>query len=119
MIAAQQIPTASTAPAIWQNPQATPMYPGSEYAAAATGTGVASWNPSAQVTTQPYVSAAGTYPNQAYQASPSPAYATAPPPPGLTPSQHSSTPMAQPGVQPNMIPGGGVSPPGHPHHFVR
>lgn len=122
LLATQQIPAVSAASAPWQNPQAAPMYPASEYAATTVPGQVRSWNPSAQVSTPPFVSAAGAFPNQTYPASSVPAYATAPPPAGSSPmSQHSLT-MTQPGVQPNMRPGGGVSPPGPPPghpHYVR
>ncbi|KAK2655500.1 hypothetical protein Ddye_008552 [Dipteronia dyeriana] len=118
-LAAQQIPAVSAAPAHWQNHQAAPMYPGSEYAAAAVPGQGPSWNPSAQGSTPPFVSAAGTFPSQTYQASSVPTYATAPTPSGSSPMSQYSMPMTQPGVQPNMRPGVGETPPGHPHYYVR
>ncbi|KAK1567361.1 hypothetical protein Q3G72_011305 [Acer saccharum] len=97
LLAAQQIPAVSAAPAHWQNHQAAQMYPRSEYAAAAVPGQGPSWNPSAQGSTPPFVSAAGTFPSQSYQASSVPAYATAPTPAGSSPMSQYSMPMTQPG----------------------
>ncbi|KAK0585981.1 hypothetical protein LWI29_037268 [Acer saccharum] len=99
LLAAQQIPAVSAAPAHWQNHQAAQMYPRSEYAAAAVPGQGPSWNPSAQGSTPPFVSAAGTFPSQSYQASSVPAYATAPAPTpaGSSPMSQYSMPMTQPG----------------------
>ncbi|TXG57573.1 hypothetical protein EZV62_015402 [Acer yangbiense] len=119
LLAALQIPAVSAAPAHWQNHQAAQMYPRSEYAAAAVPGQGPSWNPSAQGSTPPFVSAAGTFPSQSYQASSVPAYATAPTPAGSSPMSQYSMPMTQPGVQPNVRPGVGETPPGHPHYYVR
>ncbi|KAK3212554.1 hypothetical protein Dsin_017260 [Dipteronia sinensis] len=119
LLAAQQIPAVSAAPAHWQNQQAAPMYPGSEYAAAAVPGQGPSWNPSAQGSTPPFVSAAGTFPSQTYQTSSVPAYATAPTPAGSSPMSQYSMPMTQPGVLPNVRPGVGETPPGHPHYYVQ
>ncbi|XP_031254038.1 polypyrimidine tract-binding protein homolog 1 isoform X2 [Pistacia vera] len=124
LLAAQQIPGVSAAQPVWQNPQAPSMYPGSEYAATAAvqpqvpGGQVPSWNPSAQAGAPPYVSVAGTFPSQTYPPSSVPAYATAPTPPGSSPSSQTGMAMTQPGAQPNVRPGG-ASPLGNPPYYNR
>ncbi|KAK4833209.1 hypothetical protein QYF36_000715 [Acer negundo] len=97
LLAAQQIPAVSAAPTHWQNHQAAQMYPRSDYAAAAVPGQGPSWNSSAQGSTPPFVSAAGNFPSQSYQASSVPAYATAPTPAGSSPMSQYSMPMTQPG----------------------
>lgn len=119
MLAAQQMPGVSAAPAAWQNPQAAaPMYAATAAVPGQVSPGqMPSWNQSAQAATPTYVSAAGSYP-QTYSSPPVPAYATTQTPAGSSPLSRPVTPVTQPGAPANMRPGG-VSPPGNPPYYVR
>ncbi|KAM7267041.1 hypothetical protein ACFE04_009207 [Oxalis oulophora] len=105
---AAQIPP-PTAPAAWQNHQATAMYPRNEYASGPQPPGgqVSSWNPSMQAAGPTYVSSPGNYPT--YPPSHVPGYANAATQPPSSPSQHGNS------VSPSVKPGG-LSP-GQPSYY--
>lgn len=130
LLAAGQASGILTAPAAWQNPQAAPIYPASNYAAAVPpqvpGGQVPAWDPTVQAGGPAYPSVPGTFPGQTYPAPRVHTYASAAMPVGSSPlSQGSpispgmvSMPMTQPGIQLNMRPGG-VPPPGQPPYYGR
>lgn len=140
MLAAQHVSSLPPAPPVWQNPQAGPLYPGSDYSATAAGQvqippgQVASWDPTMQAGRAPFVSAAGSFPGPNYAASSTPSYATSATPGGSlslvqtspVTSGVSSSVISHPGVPPNVRPDGasppgvrhgGFSPPGHPPYY--
>ncbi|GLT56513.1 hypothetical protein SLA2020_295490 [Shorea laevis] len=121
LLAAQQIPAA---PTVWQNPQAAPLYPGTEYAApaavqsqASTGQ-VPAWDPNLQARSS-YASVPGTFSGQTYPASSVPAYVAAVMPAGSSPLSHpvgASSLMSHPGAQSNVRPSGAAVP-GQPPYY--
>eukprot|EP00257_Ricinus_communis_P028144 XP_025015558.1 polypyrimidine tract-binding protein homolog 1 [Ricinus communis] len=132
LLAAGQVPGVPTAPTMWQNPQASPMYPVNSYASAAAVTAqvpagqVPAWNPSMEAGGPAYPSVPpGTFPGQSYPAPP-PTYVSAAMPVGSSPLTQGSPmspgvgtmPMTHPGVQSNLRPGG-ASPPGQPPFYGR
>ncbi|XP_060672589.1 uncharacterized protein LOC107415520 isoform X2 [Ziziphus jujuba] len=139
LLAEQQASSLPPAPPVWQNPQAAQMYPGNVFGAKAAAHAqippgqVASWDPNTQAGRLTFVPAASSYPSQNFAAASVPAYAIAATPGGSLPlSQRSpitsgvpSSVITQPGVQPNLRPGGasppgvqpgGVSSPGQPYY---
>lgn len=119
----QQTPGVPAAP-VWQNPQAAPLYPSTEYAAPAAmhsqgSTGqVPAWDPNLQARST-YASVPGTFPVQTYPASSASTYAVAARPAGSSPlSQPSlaSMRMSQMGAQPN-VRLGGFPVPGQPPYY--
>ncbi|KAK9272031.1 hypothetical protein L1049_002400 [Liquidambar formosana] len=129
LLAVQQASGLAAAPTVWQNPQASPMFPGNEYAAAAamqaqvSAGQVPSWDPTMQAGRQTFVSVPSTFPGQTFPGSSVPAYATAATP-GASPHAQTSqmTPgvasmrMNQPALQSNVRPGGS-SPGGQPPYY--
>ncbi|KAB2613860.1 polypyrimidine tract-binding protein 1-like [Pyrus ussuriensis x Pyrus communis] len=129
LLAAQQVSGyPPPPPGAWQNPQAAPMYHGNEYSGAASVQAQAppgppgqpsSWDPAMQAGRSTFVSAPSTFPGQTYQASSGPVYYSAAMPAGSSPLQSGPTAsgivsrgMSQPGIPPNVRPGGGASSPG-------
>ncbi|KAJ8775076.1 hypothetical protein K2173_020080 [Erythroxylum novogranatense] len=141
LLAATQVPGLPPAQTAWQNPQAASIYPGNSYANAGAVSGpvhagqvppqvptgpAPAWDPTMQVSGA-YTSIPSTFPGQTYPAPPIPTYSTAAMPTGMSPySQGSpmspvmaSIGMTQPGIQPNNVCPGGVSPSGQPAYYSR
>ncbi|GLU11059.1 hypothetical protein SLE2022_278300 [Rubroshorea leprosula] len=121
LLAAQQIPAA---PTVWQNPQAAPLYHGTEYAAPAavqsqvSAGQVPAWDPNLQARSS-YASVPGTFSGQTYPASSVPAYVAAVTPASSSPLSHpvgASSLMSHPGAQPNVRPSGAAVP-GQPPYY--
>lgn len=114
----------------WQNPQATSVYSGNEYAAGMQGQhpGGQMWDPNAQAGRTSFVSVPTSFPGQTFVQPSGPAYSTsgtmpgASPiqPPGQGPAGVSSSPhnMPMPGHQPNFQPGG-TPPTAQPHYYYQ
>ncbi|KAF5961811.1 hypothetical protein HYC85_003020 [Camellia sinensis] len=131
LLAMQQAPGVPAAATVWQNPQASPMFPGSEFAgggampAQSSAGRVPSWDPNMQAGRPTFVSVPRTFPGQTYALSSVQAYASASTPGGSSPlvqsGQISSTMsplgVSQPVHQPNMRPGGSL-PPGQSPYYV-
>ncbi|XP_065856268.1 polypyrimidine tract-binding protein homolog 1 isoform X1 [Euphorbia lathyris] len=126
-LAAGQIPGVPAASTVWQNSQAASMYPQNNYASSAGGPQVPggqvhNWDPTGQAGAPAY---SGAYPGHTYQAPPMPTYVSAAMPVGSSPLHQGSPishgmgsmPMTQPGVQPNVRPGGAS--PGQPPFYGR
>ncbi|KAL6960787.1 hypothetical protein U1Q18_042259 [Sarracenia purpurea var. burkii] len=123
LLAMHQAPAAAAAATVWQNPQASPMFPGSEIAGGAVSGQASmgrmpSWDSNMQAGRPNFVSVPSSFPGQTYvQASSVPGYATASTHPGqLSPSDVPPRGATQPARQPNMRPGGG-SPPGQTRYY--
>jgi len=125
MLPMRPAPAFPGAAAVWQNPQAAPMFPGSEFTAFGAAPAkapvgqVPSWGPNMQASKTTFVSVPRTFPGQIYGSSSVPAYPTAATPSGpahlmqtdqmspTVPPMGASHPAHQRNVQP-----GGASPPG-------
>ncbi|XAR71255.1 hypothetical protein NMG60_11028436 [Bertholletia excelsa] len=129
LLAVQQASGLPSAATVWQNPQAAPIFPGSELAAGGpvpsqTSAGqVPSWDSNMQSGRQAFVSACSTFPGQTYGSSSMPAYVAAATPGSSTPMQTGqisptvpSMGMSLPAYHPNVRPGGTV-PPGQPPYY--
>ncbi|CAL5369875.1 unnamed protein product [Camellia sinensis] len=124
LLAMQQAPGVPAAATVWQNPQACPMFPGSEFAgggamsAQSSAGRVPSWDPNMQAGRPTFVSVPRTFPGQTYALSSVQAYASASTPGGSSPLVQSGqisptmSPLgvSQPVHQPNMRPGGSLPP---------
>jgi polypyrimidine tract-binding protein 2 len=124
LLAAQQVSSGHPGvPAVWQNPQAGPLYHGNNFTSGGAlpaqypGGQVAPWDPTMQAGRQTFVSVPGTYPGQTFAASAVPAYASAAVPAGSSPlTPTSQIPSAvtsmgfSSGVPANVRPGGASSP---------
>ncbi|GLT36192.1 hypothetical protein SLA2020_105860 [Shorea laevis] len=124
LLAVQQTPGVPAAPTVWQNPQAAPLYPGTEYAAPAAVHSqvsigqIPAWDPNLQARST-YASVPGTFPAQTYPASSSSTYAVAAMPAGSSPLSQASLAsirMSQMSAQPNVRPGGSPVP-GQPPYY--
>ncbi|GMP28838.1 hypothetical protein CsSME_00004211 [Camellia sinensis var. sinensis] len=130
LLAMQQAPGVPAAATVWQNPQASPMFPGSEFAGggampAQSSVGrVPSWDPNMQAGRPTFVSVPRTFPGQTYALSSVQAYASASTPGGSSPLVQSGqisptmSPLgvSQPVHQPNMRPGGSLPPGQSPYY---
>ncbi|KAI8029119.1 hypothetical protein LOK49_LG01G03748 [Camellia lanceoleosa] len=130
LLAMQQAPGVPTAATVWQNPQASPMFPGSEFAggsamlAQSSAGQVPSWDPNMQAGRPTFVSVSRTFPGKTYAPSSVQAYASASTPgvssPLVQTGQISPTVsplgVSQPVHQPNMQPGGSLPPGQSPYY---
>lgn len=114
MLAAQQVSGLPGVPAVWQNPQAGPMYHGNNFTSGGAvpaqypGGQVSAWDPAMPAGRQPFVSVPGTYPGQTFAASSVPAYGNAAVPAGsspLTPTNQIPSAASSMGFSPNVRPG--------------
>ncbi|WCJ25688.1 polypyrimidine tract-binding protein 1 [Euphorbia peplus] len=122
-LAAGQMAGAPASSAMWQNPQASSMYPQTNYAAPQVPGGQApAWDPTGQAGA-PAPGYSGAYPGHTYQSPPVPTYVSAAMPVGSSPLHQGSPispgmgPSTQQGSQPNLRPGGAS--PGQPPFYGR